>query len=137
VSAKCLSMFHMPQWLNILFTFPSEIYSVFLTPNAGISRFDFSNSYIWFEFYNAPLAKDVSLICDVSKSILLLYFVVHSPRCTLLGNFCWISFFVGYSSMAHCRTSWRMQRHEHASKLFFSSAMEIGNQIFFLSLIFP
>uniref|UniRef100_A0A803QJT9 Uncharacterized protein n=1 Tax=Cannabis sativa TaxID=3483 RepID=A0A803QJT9_CANSA len=28
------------------------------------NKFNFSNSYIWFEFYNAPLEKDVSLLCD-------------------------------------------------------------------------
>ncbi|CAA3016457.1 dna-directed rna polymerase i subunit rpa2 [Olea europaea subsp. europaea] len=33
-----------------------------------MTRFDFSNSYIWFEFYNAPLEKDVSLICDTIRS---------------------------------------------------------------------
>ncbi|KAI3850777.1 hypothetical protein MKW98_030837 [Papaver atlanticum] len=27
--------------------------------------FDFSSSYIWFEFYNAPLPSDVSLICTI------------------------------------------------------------------------
>lgn len=32
------------------------------------TRFNFLNSYIWFEFYNAPLEKDVSLICDVSSN---------------------------------------------------------------------
>ncbi|MBA0584966.1 hypothetical protein Gorai_015759, partial [Gossypium raimondii] len=32
------------------------------------ARFDFSNSYIWFEFYNTPLEKDISLICDLSQS---------------------------------------------------------------------
>ncbi|KAK2986240.1 hypothetical protein RJ640_027335 [Escallonia rubra] len=32
------------------------------------NKFDFSNSYIWFEFYNAPLDKDVSLICDTIRS---------------------------------------------------------------------
>lgn len=32
------------------------------------NKFDFSNSYIWFEFYNAPLEKDVSLICDTIRS---------------------------------------------------------------------
>ncbi|KAG8487369.1 hypothetical protein CXB51_020902 [Gossypium anomalum] len=31
-------------------------------------RFDFSNSYIWFEFYNTPLEKDISLICDTIRS---------------------------------------------------------------------
>ncbi|KAE8687850.1 Mitochondrial-processing peptidase subunit beta [Hibiscus syriacus] len=31
-------------------------------------EFDFSNSYIWFEFYNAPLEKDISLICDTIRS---------------------------------------------------------------------
>ncbi|XP_020265249.1 uncharacterized protein LOC109840857 isoform X2 [Asparagus officinalis] len=31
------------------------------------NKFDFSNSYIWFEFYNAPLPKDVTLICDLSQ----------------------------------------------------------------------
>ncbi|KAI3850780.1 hypothetical protein MKW98_030840 [Papaver atlanticum] len=30
--------------------------------------FDFSSSYIWFEFYNAPLPSDVSLICDTIRS---------------------------------------------------------------------
>ncbi|XP_062090972.1 uncharacterized protein LOC133797167 [Humulus lupulus] len=28
------------------------------------NKFNFSNSYIWFEFYNAPLERDVSLLCD-------------------------------------------------------------------------
>ncbi|XP_042390365.1 uncharacterized protein LOC121981737 [Zingiber officinale] len=32
------------------------------------NKFDFSNSYIWFEFYNVPLAKDVTLICDTIRS---------------------------------------------------------------------
>ncbi|XP_021742048.1 uncharacterized protein LOC110708262 [Chenopodium quinoa] len=32
------------------------------------NKFDFTNSYIWFEFYNSPLQKDVSLICDVIRS---------------------------------------------------------------------
>ncbi|KAM7515588.1 hypothetical protein LguiA_005171 [Lonicera macranthoides] len=32
------------------------------------NKFDFLNSYIWFEFYNAPLEKDVSLICDTIRS---------------------------------------------------------------------
>ncbi|KAG6538120.1 hypothetical protein ZIOFF_003231 [Zingiber officinale] len=32
------------------------------------NKFDFSNSYIWFEFYNVPLAKDVTLICDLSQA---------------------------------------------------------------------
>ncbi|KAF7029522.1 hypothetical protein CFC21_041241 [Triticum aestivum] len=32
------------------------------------NKFDFSNSYIWFEFYNALLPKDVKLICDTLRS---------------------------------------------------------------------
>ncbi|CAK7348919.1 unnamed protein product [Dovyalis caffra] len=32
------------------------------------NKFDFSNSYIWFEFYNVPLENDVSLICDTIRS---------------------------------------------------------------------
>ncbi|XP_074587554.1 uncharacterized protein LOC141843376 [Curcuma longa] len=32
------------------------------------NKFDFSNSYIWFEFYNVLLAKDVTLICDTIRS---------------------------------------------------------------------
>uniref|UniRef100_J3L116 Uncharacterized protein n=1 Tax=Oryza brachyantha TaxID=4533 RepID=J3L116_ORYBR len=32
------------------------------------SKFDFSNSYIWFEFYHALLPKDVTLICDALRS---------------------------------------------------------------------
>ncbi|KDO59296.1 uncharacterized protein LOC102614441 isoform X2 [Citrus sinensis] len=32
------------------------------------NKFDFSNSYIWFEFYNAPLERDVSLICDAIRA---------------------------------------------------------------------
>lgn len=32
------------------------------------NKFHFSNSYIWFEFYNAPLPKDISLICDTIRS---------------------------------------------------------------------
>ncbi|KAF3454224.1 hypothetical protein FNV43_RR04671 [Rhamnella rubrinervis] len=32
------------------------------------NKFDFSNSYIWFEFYNTPLANDISLICDTIRS---------------------------------------------------------------------
>ncbi|XP_045832589.1 uncharacterized protein LOC123923885 isoform X2 [Trifolium pratense] len=34
----------------------------------SFNKFDFSNSYIWFEFYNAPLEKDVSLICDAIRA---------------------------------------------------------------------
>ncbi|XP_029128352.1 uncharacterized protein LOC109803970 isoform X1 [Cajanus cajan] len=60
---------HMIQKLNIfLFFFNQKITFVCLTPNACISRFDFSNSYIWFEFYNILLAKDVSLICDTIRA---------------------------------------------------------------------
>ncbi|CAN4117978.1 unnamed protein product [Withania somnifera] len=32
------------------------------------NKFDFTNTYIWFEFYNAPLEKDISLICDTIRS---------------------------------------------------------------------
>ncbi|CAH9131252.1 unnamed protein product [Cuscuta epithymum] len=32
------------------------------------NQFDFTNSYIWFEFYNSPLEKDVSLICNTIRS---------------------------------------------------------------------
>ncbi|GMH03370.1 hypothetical protein Nepgr_005209 [Nepenthes gracilis] len=32
------------------------------------NKFGFSNSYIWFEFYNAPLEKNVHLICDTIRS---------------------------------------------------------------------
>ncbi|XP_052200045.1 uncharacterized protein LOC127806665 [Diospyros lotus] len=32
------------------------------------NKFAFSNSYIWFEFYNIPLEKDVTLICDTIRS---------------------------------------------------------------------
>lgn len=32
------------------------------------NKFDFTNSYIWFEFYNAPLEKDICLICDTIRS---------------------------------------------------------------------
>ncbi|KAL2335222.1 hypothetical protein Fmac_016435 [Flemingia macrophylla] len=34
----------------------------------SFNKFDFSNSFIWFEFYNVPLAKDVSLICDTIRA---------------------------------------------------------------------
>ncbi|MED6158874.1 hypothetical protein PIB30_037050 [Stylosanthes scabra] len=34
----------------------------------SFNKFDFSNSYIWLEFYNAPLEKDISLICDTIRS---------------------------------------------------------------------
>lgn len=34
----------------------------------SFNKFDFSNSYIWFEFYNILLAKDVSLICDTIRA---------------------------------------------------------------------
>ncbi|XP_047338626.1 uncharacterized protein LOC124942212 [Impatiens glandulifera] len=32
------------------------------------NKFDFSNSYIWFELYNIPLEKDVKLITDAIRS---------------------------------------------------------------------
>ncbi|XP_010526415.1 PREDICTED: uncharacterized protein LOC104803991 [Tarenaya hassleriana] len=32
------------------------------------NKFKFSNSYIWFEFYNSPLEKDINLICDTIRS---------------------------------------------------------------------
>ncbi|XP_020672887.1 uncharacterized protein LOC110092598 [Dendrobium catenatum] len=31
-------------------------------------KFDFSNSYIWLEFYNAPLPQDVTLLCDTIRA---------------------------------------------------------------------
>ncbi|CAK8570742.1 unnamed protein product [Lathyrus sativus] len=34
----------------------------------SFNKFDYSNSYIWFEFYNVPLAKDISLICDTIRA---------------------------------------------------------------------
>ncbi|KAL8138072.1 hypothetical protein V2J09_004073 [Rumex salicifolius] len=36
--------------------------------NVTFRKFSFSNSYIWFEFYNAPLQKDIRLICDAIRS---------------------------------------------------------------------
>ncbi|KAH7651263.1 hypothetical protein IHE45_20G045500 [Dioscorea alata] len=36
--------------------------------NVLFNKFDFSNSFIWFEFYNAPLTKDIKLICDTIRS---------------------------------------------------------------------
>lgn len=33
-----------------------------------MNKFEFSNSHIWFEFYNTLLEKDVSLICDTIRS---------------------------------------------------------------------
>ncbi|KAI5001141.1 hypothetical protein ZWY2020_011100 [Hordeum vulgare] len=36
--------------------------------NVVFNKFDFSNSYIWFEFHNALLPKDVKLICDALRS---------------------------------------------------------------------
>ncbi|XP_057768335.1 uncharacterized protein LOC130988512 [Salvia miltiorrhiza] len=32
------------------------------------NKFDFSNSYIWLEFYNAPLEQDISLVSDTIRS---------------------------------------------------------------------
>ncbi|XP_051114389.1 uncharacterized protein LOC127240010 [Andrographis paniculata] len=32
------------------------------------NKFDFSNSYIWLEFYIAPLEKDVTLLCDAIRA---------------------------------------------------------------------
>ncbi|KAF3781668.1 hypothetical protein EJ110_NYTH36303 [Nymphaea thermarum] len=31
-------------------------------------KFDFSNSYMWLEFYHPPLTKDIELICDAIRS---------------------------------------------------------------------
>ncbi|GLT72282.1 hypothetical protein SLA2020_442320 [Shorea laevis] len=36
--------------------------------NVTFNKFDFSNSCIWFEFYNTPLEKDISIICDAIRS---------------------------------------------------------------------
>ncbi|KAI3714677.1 hypothetical protein L6452_21636 [Arctium lappa] len=32
------------------------------------NKFEFSNSYIWIEFYHAPLDKDIKMICDTIRS---------------------------------------------------------------------
>ncbi|KAI7748894.1 hypothetical protein M8C21_032815 [Ambrosia artemisiifolia] len=32
------------------------------------NKFEFNNSYIWIEFYHAPLDKDIKMICDLSQS---------------------------------------------------------------------
>lgn len=70
---RCCIQLTNQDFFIFLSAFLSKRNSVCLTPNAAISRFDFSNSYIWFEFHNAPLAKDVSLLCDVSNFILWLF----------------------------------------------------------------
>ncbi|KAF3324582.1 hypothetical protein FCM35_KLT10739 [Carex littledalei] len=36
-------------------------------PKVTFNKFAFSNSYIWFEFHNAPLPKDITLICDAIR----------------------------------------------------------------------
>ncbi|KAE9592742.1 hypothetical protein Lal_00028905 [Lupinus albus] len=36
--------------------------------NVSVNKFDFSNSFIWFEFYNTLLPKDISLICDTIRA---------------------------------------------------------------------
>ncbi|KAL6993720.1 hypothetical protein U1Q18_011838 [Sarracenia purpurea var. burkii] len=36
--------------------------------NVKFNNFEFSNSYIWFEFYNVPLEKDITLICNTIRS---------------------------------------------------------------------
>jgi hypothetical protein len=48
--------------------------------------FDFSNSYIWFEFYNALLPKDVTLISDVSS--FSLFFPQQEVFTTLIKEAC-------------------------------------------------
>lgn len=45
-------------------------------------RFEYSNSYMWLEFHNAPLDKDISLITDVSKLPLNLAFFIYSVSAT-------------------------------------------------------
>nr|XP_043625142.1 uncharacterized protein LOC122596596 [Erigeron canadensis] len=32
------------------------------------NKFEFNNSYIWIEFYHAPLDKDIKMICDTIRS---------------------------------------------------------------------
>ncbi|CAH1419761.1 unnamed protein product [Lactuca virosa] len=32
------------------------------------NKFDFNNSYIWIEFYHAPMEKDIRMICDTIRS---------------------------------------------------------------------
>ncbi|XP_068329779.1 uncharacterized protein [Pyrus communis] len=39
-----------------------------LPMNVTFNNFGFSNSYIWFEFYNTPLEQDVTLISDTIRS---------------------------------------------------------------------
>ncbi|OIW06165.1 hypothetical protein TanjilG_01792 [Lupinus angustifolius] len=34
----------------------------------SVNKFDFSNSFIWFEFHNTLLPKDISLICDTIRA---------------------------------------------------------------------
>lgn len=52
-----------------------DIFVPILTSLPAFARFDFSNSYIWFEFHKAPLEKDVSLICDVSYFFYMAFMV--------------------------------------------------------------
>lgn len=62
------------------------------------ARFDFSNSFIWFEFYNAPLTKDIKLICDVSERL----FFFNSSKLLHCTN--QLVFWADYSLMVHHRT---------------------------------
>lgn len=79
-----------------------------------VARFVFSNSYIWFEFYNAPLEKDISLICDVSS--LLQFWYSTDLGAKSKPFILYINFYSDNSIMAHCWTTWWMQLFEYAGK---------------------
>ncbi|KAE9464477.1 hypothetical protein C3L33_03582, partial [Rhododendron williamsianum] len=53
--------------LGILFQMDAPDIHILVAAYTKVT-FDFSNSYIWFEFYNAPLEKDVSLIRDTIRA---------------------------------------------------------------------
>lgn len=91
------------------------------------SRFDFSNSYIWFEFYNALLPKDVTLISDVSSCSLFFFSngrIDHTikKRSTYQTKLMFTQdvatslfiILVGSTFLAYCWAPWWLQFYEYA-----------------------
>ena len=75
-------------------------------------RFEYSNSYMWLEFHNPPLDKDIALITDVSEPLLNLNLSISLYTQYLQRR---LKYLAGNPFVAYPWTTWWIQLHEYAS----------------------
>jgi len=92
-------------------------------------RFEYSNSYMWLEFHNAPLDKDIALITDVSELPLNLNLSISLYTQYLQRR---LKYLAGNPFVAYPWTTWWIQLHEYASMSLYHKVKSINLFTFFL-----